>query len=521
MTDDRACLRLHPDDDLIVALVDRPGVPAKHKFAARDLTDGQSVRMYGVVVGRAVGPIPAGACITPRNLTHAVGPVQLDSVGRPWTPPKVDEFRAATFGGYRRSDGRVGTANHWLVVPLVFCENRNLDVMRRALHEELGYSDLGPYRRMVRQLMHAAPTDAGAANPRFFRHVDGVKFLFHTLGCGGTRQDADTLCALLAAYIDHPNVAGATVLSLGCQNAQVDLLHQHLRRRNPAFDKPLLVFDQQAIGRESELMSRAIERTFHGLEQADRCRRVDSPLDKLVVGVKCGGSDGFSGLSANPAVGHAADLLVALGGAAILAEFPELCGTEQELVRRCVDRQTAEKFLGLMRDYQAMARAVGSGMENNPSPGNIADGLITDAMKSAGAVRKGGTSPVVAALDYPEPVRGPGLHLLCTPGNDVEATTGKVAAGATVLLFTTGLGTPTGNPIVPTLKISTHTALAQRMPDLIDFDAGPILTGQRTIEQVGADLLALTIRTAGGDYVPHAVRLGQDDFIPWKRGVSL
>lgn len=516
-------LTIHPADDLTVALCDLPGagIAAKQKFAARDLKAGQPVKMYGVIVGVARNDIPRGTLITQRNLAHATGEVKLEAVGKPWIAPNTAAFAGKIFEGYHRSDGRVGTANHWLVLPMVFCENRNLDVMRRAMDEELGYSDIGPYRRRVRQLMGLQPSENSPVSHKHFPNVDGVKFLTHSLGCGGTRQDADLLCALLAAYIDHPNVAGATVLSLGCQNAEVANLLAHLKGRNPAFDKPLHVFDQQKMGTETKLMNEAIGATFAGLERANQCRRAAAPISKLVIGVKCGGSDGFSGISANPAVGHAADLLVALGGSVVLAEFPELFGAEQELVSRCADRAAAERFLSLMRDYQARARAVGSGMEANPSPGNIADGLITDAMKSAGAVRKGGTSPVVAALDYPEPVRKPGLHLLCTPGGDVEATTGKVAAGATVILFTTGLGTPTGNPIAPTLKISTNTALKNRMSDIIDLDAGPIITGEKTIEQVGSEILQQLIDTASGRYVPHAVRLGQDDFIPWKRGVSL
>jgi altronate hydrolase len=239
------------------------------------------------------------------------------------------------------------------------------------------------------------------------------------------------------------------------------------------------------------------------------------------MGVECGGSDGFSGLSANPAIGHAADLLVALGGTVLLSEFPELCGVEQELINRCVTPDVADRFVQIMRNYAAQAEAVGSGFDMNPSPGNIRDGLITDAIKSAGAAKKGGTSPVTAVLGYPEYATEKGLNLLCTPGNDVESTTGMAGAGANVMLFSTGLGTPTGNPITPVLKISTNTDLATRMPDLIDLDSGPIIRGEKTIEQVGEDILELVIEVASGAYTPKAVELGQNDFIPWKRGVSL
>ncbi len=208
-------------------------------------------------------------------------------------------------------------------------------------------------------------------------------------------------------------------------------------------------------------------------------------------------------------------------GKVLLAEFPELCGAEQDLVNRCVNKNVAEKFINLMESYNELAKKVGSGFHMNPSPGNIKDGLITDAIKSTGAARKGGTSPVVDVLDYTEPAVNSGLNLVCTPGNDVEATTGKTASGATLILFTTGLGTPTGNPVCPTIKIATNTNLAKRMSDIIDIDTGDIISGEKTIKQKGEEILEYCIKAASGEVIPKAVLLGQDDFIPWKRGVSL
>src|SRR5690606_10438639 len=239
------------------------------------------------------------------------------------------------------------------------------------------------------------------------------------------------------------------------------------------------------------------------------------------LGLECGGSDGFSGISANPALGYASDILSALGGSPILSEFPELCGVEQELVNRCQEDADAVRFLQLMRDYEKSVVDAGSGFDMNPSPGNIKDGLITDAMKSAGAAKKGGTSPVTDVLDYGEYVKNPGLNLLCTPGNDVESTTAMAGSGANVIVFTTGLGTPTGNPITPVIKISSNTKLAQRMPDIIDVDCGGVISGEKTIEQCGEEILEYIIAVASGETIPKAVQLHQDDFIPWKRGVSL
>ncbi len=255
--------------------------------------------------------------------------------------------------------------------------------------------------------------------------------------------------------------------------------------------------------------------------EIDKESRKPAPLSKLVIGLECGGSDGFSGISANPAIGHTSDLVVALGGKTILSEFPELCGVEQELINRTVDDTIATKFSTLMRAYSKAAESVGSGFDMNPSPGNIKDGLITDAMKSAGAAKKGGTSPVAAVLDYTEYATKPGLNLLCTPGNDVESTTAMAGSGANIILFTTGLGTPTGNPISPVIKISSNTKLAKKMPDIIDVDCGPVISGEKTIEQMGEQILDFIIEIASGNIKPKAVLLNQDDFIPWKRGVSL
>ena len=544
----QTCLKIHPSDNVMVALRDLPAgtvithdtgsltltesIPAKHKFMLHDLNIGDEVIMYGVLVGKATKPILKGALMSTQNISHAAGDYSYRGVTPTWSPPNIEKFRHRTFRGYVRSDGRVGTANYWLFIPTVFCENRNLDVIREALHNELGYAVTARYKQKVSKLVKAfsagkdllqtdlAPDTEPKAN-RIFKNIDGIKFLTHQGGCGGTRQDAATLSALLAAYADHPNVGGVTVLSLGCQHIQLEDFKKDLYTRNPNFNKPLLIFEQQRSQSEEQLITDAIRQTFIGLTQLDQVEREEVPLHHLTFGVKCGGSDGFSGISANPATGYAADLLVALGGKVLLAEFPELCGVEQELVDRCTAQGTAEKFIRLMKGYEAEAIRAGSGFDMNPSPGNIRDGLITDAIKSAGAAKKGGTSPIVDVLDYTEPATKPGMSLVCTPGNDVEATTGKAAAGANLILFTTGLGTPTGNPICPTIKISTNTALAQRMSDIIDIDAGPVISGEKTIEEMGEEIFEFCIRVASGEVVPHAVRLNQDDFIPWKRGTSL
>ncbi len=542
-------LKVHKADNVLVALTNlskgativfenetyilQDDINAKHKFFTKDMQPGDEVIMYGVLVGTAQTFIPKGGWMSTDNVKHAAEPYAWRKVGYQWMAPDISKFRGRTFNGYHRSNGAVGTANYWLFIPAVFCENRNLDVIREALNNELGYAVTDKYKRYTRVLVEAykkgedieavnlfeTPLSGTAARP--FKNVDGIKFLNHQGGCGGTRQDAAILSKLLAAYANHPNVAGITFISLGCQNLQVSDFTDDLKMLHPALEKPLYIFVQQQSQSEEQLIADAIKKTFEGLMEINKAERKPAPLDKLCIGVKCGGSDGFSGISANPAIGYTSDLLVALGGKILLAEFPELCGAEQNLLDRTKDETVADKFIHLMRNYNEAALKVGSGFHMNPSPGNIKDGLITDAIKSNGAAKKGGTSPVVDVLDYTEPATKPGLSLVCTPGNDVEATTGQAASGATLILFTTGLGTPTGNPVCPTIKVSTNSNLTKRMNDIIDIDTGPIIEGEKTIEQMGEDILEYCIRAASGEVIPKAVLLNQDDFIPWKRGVSL
>jgi altronate hydrolase len=545
-------LRLDARDNVLVALTDlrkdeivsflgndyslQSDVPAKHKFLIQDVVAEGDIIMYGVLVGKAVENLRRGDLLSTRNIRHAAASFhETESAVVRWTPPNVSTWANRTFFGYHRDDGQVGSRNYWLVLPLVFCENRNLAVLKQAFEEELGFAAPQIYRSQVAELARLyregksdelkklafGEMKRASASPKVFQNLDGIKFLLHEAGCGGTHEDARNLCGLLAGYIHHPNVAGATVLSLGCQHAQVPMLLEEVKRRDQNFKKPVLIFEQQKSASEAAMLSRAIRETFLGMIEADELTRQPAPLSKLTLGLQCGGSDGFSGLSANPAIGHTADIVAALGGIGILSEFPELCGVEQQLIDRCVRKEVGARFAHLMTDYAARAKAVRASFEMNPSPGNIRDGLLTDAMKSAGAAKKGGTSPVTAAVDYPEYCTEPGLNLQCTPGSDVESVSAQVGAGANVVLFTTGLGTPTGNPIAPVLKISTNSKLAQRMSDIIDIDTGGIITGEINIEKMGEVILERVIQVVSGEARTKAEQLSQDDFIPWKRGVSL
>jgi altronate hydrolase len=547
-------LKIHPADNLMVALVDlqagesvslgteifqlQTAVPAKHKFALEAFSTGTEILLYGVVVGRATKNIAKGEAVHTHNITHDTEAYQVPKKveTQSWSPPLRDKYANRGFLGYHRADGKVGTENNWLVIPLVFCQNRNIEELKNSLLEGLGYehadkkvfdldSLITKYKAGVTQeeLLNEELLTAQKQNPKnpLFPNIDGIYFLTHDGGCGGATSDAVALCNLLAGYINNPNVAGATVLSLGCQHAQISILERALKRIAPDLQKPVFFMEQQQSTSEPEYLADCIKKTFVGLIEANQVARKPAPLSKLTLGLECGGSDGFSGISANPVLGFVSDVIIGQSGAAVLSEFPELNGVEQELVNRCTTLKNAQKFEKLMREYHTKAAALGAGFDSNPSPGNIKDGLITDAIKSAGAAKKGGTSPIVDVLDYTEQVVHPGLNLLCTPGNDVESTTALAGSGANLILFTTGLGTPTGNPAVPVVKVATNTHLYQKMNDLIDFNSGTVIEGKTTIEECGEALLNYIIDVASGKEEVHARRLGQDDFIPWKRGMSL
>lgn len=532
-------LRVNPKDNVAVALVDlekgemaRLGdltyemikdIKAKHKFVTEDLSPGDSIIMYGVLVGKASQSIQKGEVITTENVKHQSAKVVGKTETTSWTAPNTDQWKDRVFMGYHREDGQVGTENVWLFFPLVFCENRNIEILKEVFEKELLFEKVTKHQLLLRSLINNSEEEMIAEedqDSRVFKNID-VKFITHQGGCGGIRQDAEALGRLLAGYVNNPNVAGATVLSLGCQNLQVQIFKDALEKMSPNNKKPIIVYEQQKSGTVDEMLSGIIKDSYEAIKKANEIQRKPAPISKLVLGLECGGSDGFSGISANPVLGQLSDLMAGIGGATILSEFPELCGVEQELVNRCVNEKDAERFLQLMKDFEESVVAAGSGFDMNPSPGNIKDGLITDAMKSAGAAKKGGSSPINDVLDFTEYIQKPGLNLLCTPGNDVECTTALVGSGSNIVLFTTGLGTPTGNPVVPVVKISSNTSLSERMPDIIDFNTGDVITGERTIDEKAEELLEFIIKIASGDIKTKAAVLNQNDFIPWRRGVSL
>ena len=534
-------LKIHPKDNVVVALDNlKKGytiqlenvsfdlvdpIPLKHKFALVEFQPSDPIYMYGVLVGEALVTIPQGGVLTTENVKHKIQKVEGKTAPWEWTAPDTTKWEKRTFMGYPRPDGQVGTENIWLFFPLVFCENRNIEKLKVIFEKEFNPPEKEPLQQLLSQLVQGnternSPIEKVAHKANPYDNIK-VRFLTHQGGCGGTRQDAQSLARLLAGYVNNPNVAGATVLSLGCQNLEISVFKEALSDLQKGNEKPVLIFDQQTEGTVDAFLSKIISQSFEEIQKANEIKRTPSPLSKLTIGLECGGSDGFSGITANPTLGQVSDILSALGGKTILAEFPELAGVEQELVNRCTSDALAQKFLSLMKQYENAAEKVGSGFDMNPSPGNIKDGLITDAMKSAGAAKKSGNAPIREVLDYTEYANTDGVSLSCTPGNDVESTTALAGSGANIILFTTGLGTPTGNPITPVIKVSSNSILTQKMNDIIDFDCGTIITEKRSLEEVGEDLLEYIIAVASGDEIPKAVQLKQHDFIPWKRGVSL
>ncbi len=531
-------IKVNSSDNVAVALVDLKAgdvisfegaeitilsdAKSKHKIALEKFDPENKIVMYGVLVGKANITIEKGEVLTTDNVKHQSEKVFGKTASLSWTAPDVEKWKERTFLGYHREDGQVGTENVWLFFPLVFCENRNIEILKEVFEKELLEQKVNPQQKLLRSLIRGGEEDdiVFPDSKDVFKNVD-VKFITHPGGCGGIRQDAESLANLLAGYVNNPNVAGATVLSLGCQNLQISVFKEALKNINPNFKKPILIYEQQEMGSVDNMLSAIIKDSFEAIKKADSIERKPAALSNLSVGLECGGSDGFSGISANPTLGVVSDLLAALKAKTILSEFPELCGVEQELVNRCVDEKGGEKFLSLMKAFEKSVVDAGSGFDMNPSPGNIKDGLITDAMKSAGAAKKGGTSPVQSVLDYGEYICKPGLSLLCTPGNDVESTTAMVGSGANIVLFTTGLGTPTGNPIAPIIKVASNSELKEKMPDIIDIDTGAIIRGEKTIDQMAEEMLEFIIEVASGRIKTKARLLNQNDFIPWRRGTSL
>ena len=493
-------VRIHEADDVAVAVqplaageqVEVDGVrvtlaqeiPPGHKFALRPLATAESVRKYGFPIGAMTADAAPGTWIHSHNLRTRLE----DAVEYRYAPAaRADRSTpaSATFDGYRRGDGRVGTRNEIWILNTVGCVN------------------------------HAAERIAKLASERFAGAVDGVYTFTHPYGCSQLGDDLGNTQKVLAGLMRHPNAGGVLVLGLGCENNQMDTL----LARAPGLDRERLrSFNSQDVGDEIEEGMAAIAELVARM-RGDRREAV--PAADLLLGHKCGGSDGFSGISANALVGRIADRLTALGGAVLLTEVPEMFGAEQVLMDRATSESVFRDIGTMVEDFKQYFVRHGQPIYENPSPGNKAGGLTTLEEKSLGAIQKGGRAPVAGVLRYGEPAtaRG-GLSLLEAPGNDGVSSTAMVASGATVLLFTTGRGTPLGFP-VPTIKISSNSAIAQKKPHWIDFNAGALLDGSATMAQLEDDLFALILETASGRRRTNNEVHGYREIAIWKEGVTL
>ncbi|MGQ0661548.1 UxaA family hydrolase [Sphingosinicella sp.] len=484
-------LTLHPDDDVAVAL--RPldagerldveiaeAIPRGHKVALRALPAGAEVRKYGSPIGRLTAPVAAGDHVHSHNLvTLLTGVEGYDYSPAPAVTLPRDE--AARFMGYRRPDGRVGTRNEIWILPTVGCVART------------------------------AQKIAAIAHARHAKSVDGVYAFGHPHGCSQLGEDLEGTRKLLAALACHPSGGGVLILGLGCESNQRDALiaeiPEALRGR---------VRTSKAQG-EGDEVAVGLAHVDALVATAALHRREPASLSDLVIGLKCGGSDGLSGLTANPLVGRIADRVVGSGGAAILTEIPEIFGAERLLTARARDHQVFDRIVGLVNGFKRYFLDHGQAVSENPSPGNIEGGITTLEEKSLGAVQKAGRAPVADVLGYGERVRRAGLSLLEAPGNDAVSSTALAAAGATIILFTTGRGTPLGFP-APTIKIATNSALAAAKPGWIDFDAGRVLA--EGFDDATDALTERVLAVASGQATA-AERNGERDIAIWKRGVTL
>jgi altronate hydrolase len=470
-----------PDPQLIRV---RELIPRGHKLALRTISAGSTVRKYGWPIGVARRDIAAGTLVHTDNLT-----TQLSGLDRYEYQPGAP-LRASAAGlepplqfmGYRRSNGRVGTRNEVWVVATVGCVTRTAERIARLGAE------------------------------RFAGHVDGIHALTHPFGCSQLGDDLAHTRKLLASLVVHPNAGGVLVVGLGCESNQLDKL---LAEAGDYDTSRVRAFSAQASDDEIE---EGLEALAQLVQLAECDEREPCPLSTLAIGLKCGGSDGFSGITANPLVGRIADQVAAAGGTPILTEIPEVFGAEQLLLRRAADARVFNQLAALVNNFKQYFLDHGQPIYENPSPGNIAGGITTLEEKSLGAVQKGGRSTVTQVVLYGERATRPGLALLEAPGNDAVSSTALVAAGATLLLFTTGRGTPLGFP-VPTLKIASNSALAQKKPRWIDFDAGQILRGT-SLETAAHKLMELIIDTASGKPARNELNDEREISI-WKTGVVL
>jgi altronate hydrolase len=483
-------------DGRVVEVTD--AITPGHRFALEPIPAGAFVRQYGQPIGTSRG-IEAGALISAANMSNEVPVIRdLDPDLRTPPPDYVDPHAHATFMGYRRADGRVGIRNWILVVPTSMC----------ASHEAAQIATVCEYTVF----------DRGR-----YPNVDGVVAIPHNKGCGcSDGSNIEVMLRTLANYADHPNVGGVVFIGLGCEKTNLTVMERYLSERARPLNKPVARVNIQDAGGTQPAVARGVEAITAMLPVVNQVTRTPTDISELVLGVKCGGSDGFSGLSANPALGRAADELVRHGGTVLITEVPEFCGAEHILAARAKDAATGHAVYEMVDWYKRYAATFGTVLNENPSPGNIAGGLLNITIKSLGAIAKAGTTRVEGVVGYAERPAGRGLFLMQGPGYDQESTPGLIAAGAHVVVFTTGRGTTIGNAIAPVVKLASNTPIYERMRGDLDLSAGGIIDGTESIDEVGLRVFEHVRRVASGEVSACAEDTKHREFQVWaEQSVSL
>ncbi|HST21673.1 MAG TPA: altronate dehydratase family protein [Blastocatellia bacterium] len=503
-TDNVAVVKKPTEPGLEVALVDdriirvNAMVPPGHRFATRDIPAGQFVLQYGQPIGTSLG-IREGDRISHDNMSNDV-PIVRDLPDDLYVPPPryIPEEERALFSGFRRADGRVGTRNYVLIVPTSMC----------ASHEAMQVSMMAEFMLYKREK---------------FPNVDGVVAIPHNKGCGcQDGSNIEVMLRTLSNYADHPNVGGVVLMDLGCEKTNLAYVEKYLLRREKSFNKPVAKIGIQESGGTQAAIERGLKEVENMLPEVNLATREEFPISELVLGVKCGGSDGFSGISANPSLGRAADLLVRSGGTVLITEVPEFCGAEHILANRAKDAGTGRAVYRMVDWYKEYASKFGAVLNQNPSPGNVEGGLLNITIKSLGAISKAGTTRIEGVIEYAETAGNRGINLMQGPGYDQESTPGLVAAGATVIVFTTGRGTTIGNAIAPVIKLASNTTVYERMSRDLDLSAGGVIDGTETIDEVGARIYDHLRRVASGEIPAKAEEHKHREFQFWaEQSVSL
>ena len=466
-----------------------------NRFATKPILKGEMVVQYGQPIGASLG-ISIGEPISHSNMSNEV-PVQRELPDDLYNAPPeyLPAEQRATFMGYRRPDGCVGTRNYLLIIPSSMCSSHEAQQLSTAAEHTIYSREKYP-------------------------NVDGVVAIPHNKGCGF--PDTGIMLRMLANYARHPNVGGVIVIELGCEHANLPVVDAYFRDHGVELNKPLVTLSIQELGGTEETIARGLREIEAMLPEIDRSTREEVSINELVLGVKCGGSDGFSGLSANPALGRAADMIVQSGGTVLITEVPEFCGAEHILANRAKDAETGRAVYRMVDWYKEIATKSGITLGENPSPGNIEGGLLNITIKSLGAIAKAGSTRVEGVCEYAERPAGKGLELMQGPGYDQESTPGLVAAGATIVMFTTGRGTTIGNAIAPVVKIASNTRIFERMHRDIDISAGGIIDGAESIDEVGVRIFDYVRRVASGETRARAEVLKHREFQIWgETGVSL